>query len=429
MTGMEIWRAVERLGLASLLETKGKTPDKTLQALLYDSTKNDPESQFVRVDGEGRVLFWLRSRPLTNDAIEDPLEGSEIDAGAPATFDMPVRMERAERSIFELSRREERGQLDLQPDFQRGEVWKQAQRVALVESVLLRIPLPVIYLSNEAEDRSLVIDGKQRLTTLFSFLRNEFALRCLRIMAELEGRRFRDLDTRMQRRFEDTTLTMFVLLPGAHPSLKFEIFQRLNQGGVTLNEMEIRNCVFMGQGLATVKAIAEPASPVGFIGALGRKLERMRDAELVLRALTFLDVGPEGYPGDMKTFLNDGLRRLNQMGQVDREALVERLRQAVAATTCVFGQGAFRRWDPEWGRFAALNAALLDVLVVGFDRVRRDLQFWSARRDGVLALFKTLHGDESFVRAISLATGTRKTVQDRIDRWVKGLENVARSYP
>lgn len=429
LTGPEVWRTVERLGLVSLVDSKGKTPAKTLEAQLYVSTKEDPDSPFVRVGESGRTLFWLKDRPLSNDALEDPLAGSDETAGAPISFDTPVRMERVERSIFELARRRDLGQLDLQPDFQRGDVWKPAQRVALVESVLLRIPLPVIYLSNEDEERSIVIDGKQRLTTLFRFLKNEFRLRGLRLIGDLEGKTFRELDARVQRRFEDTTLTAFVLLPGADPNLKFEIFQRLNQGGVALTEMEIRNCVFMGPGLTLIKAIAEPGHAVGFVEAIGRKLERLRDAELVLRGLTFLEVGAEGYPGDMKKFLNDGLRRLNSATPDARDALEARLRQAVAASTTVFGPSAFRRWNPDAAKFDSLNAALFDAVLLGFDRVRRSPEYWETNREHVIALLRSLHSDEAFTQAIMYATGSNAAVRTRIERWVRGLEHVARDHP
>ena len=135
--------------------------------------------------------------------------------------------------------------LILNPEYQREYVYDNVKASRLVESVLLDIPIPSVYLSEEEDGSYSTIDGQQRITSLVRFTKNEFALSKLGILSELNGVRFKDLPKAYQRKFKTSTLEAICINKESGAS-KFEIFARLNQGAVSLNAQELRNCVYRG---------------------------------------------------------------------------------------------------------------------------------------------------------------------------------------
>lgn len=135
--------------------------------------------------------------------------------------------------------------LVLNPNYQREYVYDNVKASRLVESVLLDIPIPSVYLSEEEDGSYSTIDGQQRITSLIRFTKNEFALSKLEILSELNGFRFKELPKAYQRKFKTATLEAICINKESNES-KFEIFARLNQGSVSLNAQELRNCVYRG---------------------------------------------------------------------------------------------------------------------------------------------------------------------------------------
>lgn len=137
------------------------------------------------------------------------------------------------------------GDIIPQPDFQRDFVYDDAKSSKLVESALMGIPIPTIYLCEETDGSYTVIDGQQRMTSFVKFLKNEFKLKKLEELTELNGLFFKDLDKNIQRTIKNTSLNTIVLTKESQ-NLKYEIFARLNQGSVALTKQELRNCIFRG---------------------------------------------------------------------------------------------------------------------------------------------------------------------------------------
>lgn len=217
----------------------------------------------------------------------------EIGASASAApINWNISVNRDQKSVFELRRRRDRGDLILDPGFQRGDVWKLENKVRLIESVLLRLPLPAIYVAQEIHDgqeRDIVIDGRQRLGALFDFLDKKYSLKgYLQLLPDAEfGRPFDKLSPLHQRRIEDFSLSLMLLQEGTDPAVKFRLFERLNRGGVTLNGQEIRNGIYQGRGLEQVRRLASMGV---FHRAAGkkRKWNRMLADQLILRCLAFM---------------------------------------------------------------------------------------------------------------------------------------------
>jgi len=188
--------------------------------------------------------------------LDEVAEGAE-EGDSEVSERKSISIEKADRSLSELKRWHDSGRLFLDPEWQRSYVWDSKRASKLIESLLFDIPVPVIYLSKTHGNKYEVIDGVQRLTSVFKYFNNEFSLQSVELLKEVRGKYFKDLDSEMQGKLEDATLRTFELSESTHQDVKFILFERLNTGGVKLTEMEIRNCIFRGSLNSTVKRLAD----------------------------------------------------------------------------------------------------------------------------------------------------------------------------
>lgn len=147
-----------------------------------------------------------------------------------ASYDRELSMQKADRGLSELKRWRDDGDLILDPEWQRNYVWTNPQASRLIESFLLNIPVPVIYVATTSDDRYEVIDGLQRLTSTFRFLDNELKLSGLSILRHLNGKKFRDLERSDQRKLRNSVLRTFELSKTNSSDMHFIVFERLNTG-------------------------------------------------------------------------------------------------------------------------------------------------------------------------------------------------------
>ncbi len=215
-----------------------------------------------------------------------------------------VYSDKNDRSIFELYRRYQRGDLNLDPEFQRNYVWDDKRASLLVESVLLEIPIPVIYLAEEDDGKFTIIDGQQRLRSFFRFINNDFKLRKLRVLSDFDGKTFKTLDKDSQIKVEDATLRTIEIRKETHPDVKFEIFERLNVGSVKLNDQELRNCIYRGKYNNLIKELSENRDFLLLLG-LDEAQKRMQQRDIVLHFLAFYNQTFSKYRQPMKQFLNN----------------------------------------------------------------------------------------------------------------------------
>ena len=162
-----------------------------------------------------------------------------------------VKVTKKDFSIFELFRKFKAGKLILEVDFQRNVVWNNKQQSELIESILMGLPLPIFYFKQQDNSTYVVVDGKQRLSTLFLFLDNGFQLKNLKILDFLNGKKFKDLDNQYgiyQSQLEDYQVYSHVILPPTPDRIVFDIFERVNRGGTQLNKQESEMHYIMARG-------------------------------------------------------------------------------------------------------------------------------------------------------------------------------------
>ena len=323
------------------------------------------------------------------------------------------------RTVYEILRRIEKGSFVMDPDFQRDFIWKAETQSKLIESVLMRIPLPVFYLAEDEQGRMVVVDGLQRLTTFQRFLNGNLQLQ-LPKQTKLHSKRFSDLSPRLQNRVEDCNLILYIIDVKVPERARLDIFERVNSG-VPLSRQQMRNCLYMGPA---TRFLRDEASTDIFVKATGNSLQTstMRDREFVNRFCAFHLLSLEAYKGDMDDFLALALKKMNEVTSDALERLSAEFRTSLANNYKVFGKHAFRKHsDPSASR-SVLNASLWDVMSTGL--ARHPEHIVEARADALRAAFYPLVEDQEFVTAITYGPNDTRKVRHRFSAARFMLEEV-----
>ncbi len=258
-------------------------------------------------------------------------------------------------------------EINLNTAFQRKEgLWKDKQQSRLIESILIRFPLPVFYFDGSNPDSWLVIDGLQRLTSIKRFIIDKnLRLTELEFLQNLEGKSWDDLERPEQRQINETVLQCYVVEEGEE-DVKFNIFKRINTGGLSLTDQEIRHA--MHQNVAGyLQNLAE--SPE-FIEATRNKVspERMLDRDFVNRFLAFYIFNYEteySYEDDLDTFMNRTLDVVASKTESEKAEIGERFKKAMSLSKAIFGDAAFCKQKD----YKRINKALFEVMSVTFSKL------------------------------------------------------------
>lgn len=259
---------------------------------------------------------------------EETLKPQNGDLGIDVYPDAVLNISRETASVFQLKRRWEKtpSMLDLTPDFQRELVWPTKKKCELIESILMGIPLPAFYVREQDNGVYVVVDGKQRLTTLFDYIDGKFKLEGLKILKGMNNKPFKELTTLQQNKIEDYSLQLNVIKAPTSDRVIFDLFDRVNRGGVTLNNQEMRNALYQGPATKLLNTLAKSdAFKAATENAV--KPKHMKDRYLVLRFVAFylwnehlsIDVetgdGLE-YKSNMEDFLGMTMRYINSLDEL-----------------------------------------------------------------------------------------------------------------
>ena len=345
-------------------------------------------------------------------AVAEEIEGlgSPEDSGLGGEYPLDTMLIRNEsRTVHDVLRRIDRGDFIMDPDFQRDFIWDPGKQSKLIESVLMRIPLPVFYIAENDDGKLVVVDGLQRLSTFQNFAAGGLRLR-LPGRPELNGKRFAELDRMLRNRVEDCNLTLYVIDSKAPERARLDIFDRVNSG-VPLTGQQMRNSLHMGPATRFLKQEAEQEL---FKKATGESLNwrRMRDREFINRFCGFQLFALDDYRGDMELFLSQTLGHMNALDPVDLMNLSTQLNTGLANNYKLFNRYAFRKHTAEQeGRRPLINASLWDVMVTGLSRY--DESQVDSNKARLRYKFYRLLGDPDFNDAITLGTNQTNRVKLR----------------
>lgn len=379
-------------------------------------------------DGQGSGL-----EPEVSDqqegAIKAPFDPSKIDVITQS------------RTVDLLLSRLREDELDLSPDFQRrANIWDDRRKSSLIESMLLRIPIPSLYVSEDAAGNYTVVDGLQRLCAISHFVEvaalNKAAkttlnpLRLVKLQSSLKeyiNKSFDELPRPLQRRIKETELTLHVIRASTPPDVKFNIFSRINQGGLPLTAQEIRNAIHPGAWRARVRQLAESSQ---FRAATDHRIkgERMEDIELALRFVSQYTFEPKKRPDDqnLDEFLNETVEKRAPAWNEDKWAdIANAFYRALEAAPRVFGKFAFRKYFGPGQQRSPINRGLFETeTVLLAQRDQAELAILAERQDKVLEKLAALMEAGEFSRALLYATGRGSSSNTRLALLSKAFDEV-----
>lgn len=434
---IELFRKLQEQGCGQFIEGRRGWPSRFVWSVGLTSVgkaaAGEPQTidHISGEDNSSEQALANEMRGLEQDEVEDPevpegqalderIEGVDDNRGI-GWGDYPldsVFVRTEQRTVAEVVRRIRAGRYELNPDFQREFVWPQDKQSRLIESCLMRLPLPVFYVAEAPDGKIVVVDGLQRLSTFRRFLDNDLRLRFTHVDDDtsaathaLQGLRFEDLPLNLQERVEDTQLTLYVLDVKAPERAKLDIFERVNSGE-PLTRQQMRNCLYNGPA---TRWLREAASSEPFQIVTGGTLDpkKMRDREAINRFCAFRSLGWNTYrSGDMDSFLADCLTRMNEMLPEELSKLRISFDRAMLNNFELFNRHAFRKSLVEpTGSRSVLNIALFDVCSTLLCDVPEETL--ARCHENVRTRISTLLENDEFRTAITYATNGTKQVQTR----------------
>jgi hypothetical protein len=364
-----------------------------------------------------------------NDDLFESFDEGDLNADV----DTKTTIEKADRSLSELHDWHRDGDIVIDPEWQRNYVWDRIKASKLIESFLLDIPVPVVYLARNESGKYEVIDGLQRLTSVFDYFEGKFKLTRLDFRKDIDDRLFKELKAEDQKKLKRAILRTFEL-SSTSGDIYFTVFERLNTGGVKLNDMEIRNCIYRGSLNSCVKRLSENED---FIKCLNnpRASKRMDDRSLVLRFLAFYERTHHKSHSGLKRFLNDFMETYKDVKDEKIREYEKVFEKSMKACLTIFGNQAFRlkvdskhpneslnsKSSGEWA--TRPNAAIFPVIATSFTEY--DLGKITRCADSIYEEYCDLIGeDPKWVDYIRRASGNPDRIKYVFDTWQSRLRRV-----
>lgn len=314
----------------------------------------------------------------------------------------------------------EYGEIDLQPEFQRASgVWNDVKKSRLIESILLGLPLPSFYFSEDATSNKLIIiDGLQRLCSLKEFcIDKTLVLKDLQFLTNLNGISYDKLDRTLIRRLKSLKITINTLRKRTPTNVKYVIFQRVNTAGEPLKKQEVRNALYQGKATQLLKKMA--TSPSFITATLGKvPTKRMADRDLVNRYLAFY-LKKNEYDGALDQFMGEvTLKYVNTLNESQIQSIYHIFENTMKLCWDLFGDKAFRRPNPQKeGKYLKLNKAIFEVISVSLALLTSDEQSILIRnKNCFVSRLDSLLRDEQFIQSITSGTAKVPQVEYRFNK-------------
>jgi hypothetical protein len=323
----------------------------------------------------------------------------------------------------------ENNDIDLSPKYQRRYRWDGERQSKLIESFLMNVPVPPVFLNEDAYGQYSVIDGKQRLNAIRNFLRGTLTLKGLEIFSDINDHTFDDLPSRLQTIIRTRpTLRAVIVLRQSDTDIKFEVFRRLNTGGVKLNAHEIRNSVYPGP---LNDLILDLSVDKRFHRLLGIKnpdksaiYREMRDAEFVLRFFAFRNTWQD-FSGGIRRRMDSFMEHNQRPSVTDLDEMKGDFIATLDGVEAAFDDHSFQRWVPERQQWRQqVLASLYDAQMFAFRGFPADRI--AARSDKLVEAFKLLFSNDEFRKSIDAATNTPAYFKNRISIVRSMLEKILR---
>lgn len=384
--------------------------------ILYDKDDSITEETISyvvdRLEQKGIIVIRDSDEDYENAA-------SDVDNFIPADVNISQRP----MNVYNLMERLENEEINLAPEFQRNEnLWSPEQQTRLIESLMLKIPIPTFYFNAADDDKWIVIDGLQRLSAFKNFLvgnidengeRRKEKFTGLQYMRDFENLTFDDLPRQYVRRIKETPIVAYTVERGTPDGIVYNIFQRINTGGLELKPQEIRQALYVGKATALLQKLAEKEE---FLQATQHSIstERMADREYVNRFIAFteLDYVLE-YKGNIDEYLRKALKKVNHYDEKELLRVEKSFYRVMLYCKKVFGKYAFRKYN-EKRRRGPINKALFESWSLIFSELSdEELDILVQKREELLERFGKELQNADYINA--LKSGDQYSVARRIE--------------
>ncbi len=318
-------------------------------------------------------------------------------------------------------------EIDLAPAFQRkSDLWDEKKQSKLIESLLIKFPLPAFYFDGSDNNKWLVVDGLQRLCSLRNFvILKKLKLRGLEFLNKLEGLGFDELPRTLQRQIEEAQITAYIINPGTPDEVKFNIFKRINTGGLILNSQEIRHALNQGISSTFVAQLAE-LNEFKEATDYALKPDRMMDREFVTRFIAFYLYPHTEYLPDLDTFMNKAMGDIKKLTQSELDRITSDFVNSMSLARTIFNNWAFRKADKYPEKRKPLNKALFEVWSVTLAKLNDDdrsriMQMKDKVFNESINLIKS---DSEFFASITTSTGNKSSVNYRFNKIEKIIQEI-----
>lgn len=354
----------------------GKRQDYKINSItlynLFSSLPNSEKNNDVLEEME-RYLN-IQNIEIISDAVElDEVDNNYSFSEKIRPFD-PSEIDIVMKSMTmdSLLKRIKHEEINLNTDFQRkGGLWTSIKKSQLIESLLLKIPLPAFYFDAGDDENWLIIDGLQRITAFKEFIIDEtLRLTGLEFFSDFDGAIYSELPRTLTRRIEEANIIVYTINPGTPRNVKYNIFKRINTGGLELQPQEIRHALYQGPSTILIK---EMASKQEFLQATGNsiKTDRMMDREFALRFISVCFFGIDKYEGISDEFLNSTMEYVNSINDIEREKIKQEFTKTMMRVYKIFGKYSFRKMGRD-GRRRPINKAVFEIWCWNLIQLNKD---------------------------------------------------------
>ena len=378
--------------------------------------KNDLQSQIEIIYNyiqQRELPSWVYDETEFEDSLKD-----DDSLGDKEPYDVSkIDIINDKFQVAYLYDRYKEKELELSPDYQRKFVWTLKQKSRLIESILIRIPLPIFYIDSRNEDKWVVIDGLQRLTSIFNFIDNDFKLNNLEYLKDLDGSRFKQLERKFQRRINEFQLLCNLVRPNTPPDIAFNIFQRINTLGTKLEIQEIRNAMYLGQSTRFLEklSVSEEFIKIASEKRMKSYKKHMEDHAIILRYLAFKITNYTEYDNnDMNAFLSKAMGLMNSMDDIKIRSLENTFKECMVKANILFDKDPFMKPanktpNPNW-----ISKVLFESIGYALDQYK--LEEIENNKTILLEKIYDIYENKEFKLKTSVATNNPPHVKYRFEK-------------
>jgi len=310
-------------------------------------------------------------------------------------------------------------EIDLMPEFQRSpDLWSKQAQSRLIESILIRLPIPAFYFDAYEDAKWQVVDGLQRLSAINNFvIKKTLALTNLEFLSDYEGKKFDDLPRSLTRRIDEFQTSVYLIKPGTPLLMKYALFNRINTGGLKLTPQEIRHAMSQSvrQGIAST-FLNDLVQDHAFKEVVKNRSARQANQELALRHIAFVLFGTKGYKSSLPKYLDLAMIEIGKLEDKQLAGLKVSFIKVMKMAYKIFGKDAFKRSLADPSNRQVVNKPLFEAVSVQLALLTESekKRLLSCKRDFKEGL-KEILNDPGFVKSITLSTANTDSVLTRFE--------------